>query len=75
MGTQSFYQYLLTLQNPNHHDEIAEFAHNAFLDLAFPKNSQDYHEIADYLELNGSYLPSMTIFDEVWQQYLAQQHH
>ncbi|WP_235720693.1 YozE family protein, partial [Liquorilactobacillus vini] len=31
---------------------------------------QNYQEISNYLELNGSYLPSMTIFDQAWESYL-----
>ena len=67
---QSFYQYLMTLRNPNSLDEIAQFANNAFYDQAFPKQSQVYDELSHYLELNGAYLPSMTIFDQAWEGYL-----
>ncbi|MDF2856939.1 MAG: hypothetical protein K0Q87_2790, partial [Neobacillus sp.] len=37
---------------------------------SFPKIAEDYHEISTYLELNGHYLKSMTVFDEVWQEYI-----
>ncbi|ETA74309.1 YozE family protein [Ligilactobacillus equi] len=69
MRSQSFYQYLMTLRNPHAHDEISQFANNAFFDQAFPKQARTYEEVSEYLELNAGYLPSMTIFDEVWQQY------
>lgn len=52
-------------------DKISTFANDAYDDLAFPKNSSDYHEISLYLELNGHYLDSMTVFDEAWEQYLV----
>ncbi|TXK89761.1 hypothetical protein FVE24_15260, partial [Parageobacillus sp. SY1] len=29
----------------------------------------DYDEISRYLELNGDYLDSMIIFDELWEQF------
>ena len=32
----------------------------------------DYHEISHYLELNATYLPSMSVFDEAWQGYLEE---
>lgn len=67
---RSFYQFLMTQRNADSVDEIAQFANNAFYDQAFPKQSQDYDEISRYLELNGAYLPSMTIFDQAYQQYV-----
>ena len=71
---RSFYHYLLTERDPNKQDPITLFANNAYLDSSFPKQSKDYHEITLYLELNGSYLPSMTIFDEAWERYQQQEY-
>lgn len=68
---RTFYEYLMTLRNPNDHSEIAEFAKNAFLDQSFPKQEKDYHRLSDYLELNGNYLPSMAVFDETYRAYEA----
>ena len=70
MRRQAFYQYLMTQRNPDATDELAQFANNAFYDQSFPKQSDDYDEISQYLELNATYLPSMLIFDELWQKYL-----
>ena len=56
MRRQSFYRYLMSLRD-------------AFYDQGFPKQADDYHEVSDYLEMNASYLPSMSIFDQVWQGY------
>lgn len=67
---RSFYQFLMTLRNPNSHEEVAEFANNAFYDHSFPKQERDYDTISRYLELNGGYLSSMTIFDQAYQMYL-----
>lgn len=72
--TTTFYEFLMSQRNANSHDELATFAANAYLDLSFPKNSNDYHEIANYLELNATYLPSMTVFDDAWQTYQAKFH-
>ncbi|WP_042355386.1 YozE family protein [Bacillus rubiinfantis] len=67
---KSFYHYLLKYRHPEPKDNISKFANDAFDDLSFPKHSADYHELSTYLELNGQYLESMTIFDEAWQLYL-----
>ncbi|WP_412990278.1 YozE family protein [Pediococcus siamensis] len=73
--SKTFYQFLMTQRNPGSYDPIAEFANNAFFDQAFPKQSQDFNEISKYLELNGNYLPSMTVFDDAWQKYLETNTH
>lgn len=67
---QTFYHFLMTQRNDLAYDEISNFAQNASLDQAFPKQATDYHEVTEYLELNASYLPSMDIFDETWQRYM-----
>ena len=69
---ESFYRYLMTKRDPNGVDEISHFANAAFFDQAFPKHSDDYHEISHYLELNATYLPSMSVFDEAWQGCLEE---
>ncbi|MCC7665979.1 YozE family protein [Liquorilactobacillus satsumensis] len=70
MYRKSFYQFLMTERNPNSSDEVAQFANNAFYDQGFPKQADDYETLSQYLELNGNYLPTMTIFDQAWQMYL-----
>ncbi|QGG59376.1 YozE family protein [Loigolactobacillus bifermentans] len=67
--SKSFYTYLMTQRNPMSHDEIAQFADNAFLDQTFPKQATDYDDLSRYLEENAGYLPNMSIFDETYQQY------
>ncbi|EKK21150.1 hypothetical protein B808_497 [Fructilactobacillus florum 8D] len=67
----SFYDYLMTRRNPLDHGAVAEFANNAFFDQSFPKHTNDFATLSQYLEENAGYLPTMTIFDAAWQQYLA----
>jgi uncharacterized protein YozE (UPF0346 family) len=67
---KSFYHFLMKYRHPAPKDAISVFANSAYLDHSFPKTSEDYHEISSYLELNGHYLESLTVFDEAWQQYL-----
>lgn len=69
---KSFYQFLMTQRNPESHDEVAQFAANAFFDEGFPKLDQNYDSLSKYLEENAGYLPSMTIFDEAFQRYQEQ---
>lgn len=68
--TKTFYEYLMTLRDPDNYEEIAQFANNAFFDISFPKRETDFHKLTQYLELNGNYLPNMQVFDDVWQLYL-----
>ncbi|EOH86831.1 YozE family protein [Enterococcus asini] len=67
---KSFYQYLQAIKGPSHKDQEQIFATNASHDIQFPKHSEDYHELSSYLEMNADYLPSMDIFDQVWEKYL-----
>lgn len=66
---KSFYHFLMTYRHPEPKDEISIFANDAYLDHSFPKMSKNYQEISSYLELNGSYLATMTVFDEAWERY------
>ena len=59
----------MTQRDPNNYEPIAQFANNAFFDQSFPKQIGEYEPLSRYLELNGSYLPSMTIFDEAYVLY------
>ncbi|WP_050615295.1 YozE family protein [Bacillus testis] len=66
---KTFYQFLQTYRQPKLIDDITKFANDAFNDHTFPKQSKDYDEISSYLELNGHYLSSMSVFDEAWEKY------
>lgn len=66
---ESFYRFLMTKRNESSNDDIAVFANNAQHDLTFPKQEQDYEKLSEYLELNAGYLPSMSIFDQAFEQY------
>lgn len=67
---KSFYHFLMKFRHPKPKNVISQFANDAYLDHSFPKNSEEYEEISNYLELNGHYLPSMVVFDEAWELYL-----
>lgn len=62
----------MTQRNPEDYEPVAEFANNAFYDQGFPKQETHFDELSNYLEENAPYLPSMTIFDDAWALYQAQ---
>lgn len=66
---RSFYHYLMTLKGPGG-DAETNFANHAAKDIQFPKQSEDYHELSTYLEMNSDYLTNMHIFDALWEKYL-----
>ncbi|MGM7722040.1 YozE family protein [uncultured Metabacillus sp.] len=66
---KSFYHYLMKYRHPKPKDELSKFANEAYQDHSFPKNSESYDEVSSYLEMNGHYLTSMSIFDEAWERY------
>lgn len=67
---RSFYHYLMTLRGPDRHNQEMNFANQASKDIQFPKQSESYHELSSYLEMEADYLAGMDIFDEVWNKYL-----
>ncbi len=67
---KTFYQFLMRYKNIGGKDELSVFANHVFLDHGFPKGSSNYDEISRYLEIEGDYLTSMSIFDKAWELYL-----
>ncbi|MCU9613618.1 YozE family protein [Caldibacillus lycopersici] len=67
---KTFYHFLMTYRNPQGKDDISHFANHAYHDHSFPTRSSDYDEVSRYLELNGDYLSSMTVFDNAWELYV-----
>ncbi|TDW04738.1 YozE family protein [Bacillus badius] len=70
---KSFYHYLMKFREEPPRDELAKFANHAFADHSFPKAADDYDELSRYLEMNGSYLSGMRVFDEAWDRYLEEE--
>lgn len=56
-------------RHPKPKDDMSLFANEAYLDHSFPKDSDNYHQISSYLEMNVDYLKSMSVFDEAWNHY------
>lgn len=66
---KSFYLFIVTYRDPYKNDAQTKFANHVAEDKAFPKQSEDYHELADYLELSGEYAPYMAVFDGLFEVY------
>ena len=68
---KSFYHFLTKFRNDKSKDDLSQFANHSYNDHSFPKYSTDYYELTSYLELNGHYLRSMSVFDEAWELYIG----
>lgn len=67
---RSFYHYVKTLRDPYKKDSVTLFANAVDRDGSFPKQSEDYDELSRYLEVEADYVDSMSVFDEVFLDYV-----
>ncbi|MGY3749460.1 YozE family protein [Vagococcus acidifermentans] len=67
---RSFYHYVQTLKEFSVPNPEAQLAKAISDDSQFPKHSETYHDISDYLENNAYYITNMDLFDELWDKYL-----
>ena len=44
-------------------------AEEIFDDLAFPKQESDFNVLSDYIETEGGYSVSMSVFDDMYEDY------
>ncbi|MFD1706685.1 YozE family protein [Siminovitchia sediminis] len=70
---KSFYHFILKYRQPEAKDPISYFSEEVYKDHSFPKTSTDYAEISDYLELNGEYRSTLSVFDKAWEMYLEEE--
>ncbi|UPM56155.1 YozE family protein [Gottfriedia acidiceleris] len=70
---KSFYHYMMKHRNYKIPNEIGKLADHLFNDHSFPKHSSSYDEISSYLEFDGTFHQSMSVFDEAWNLYLEDQ--
>lgn len=67
MKDASFYHFLLTVRGrPN---EEGAFAEMVYQDLDFPKQETDFNTLSDYIETEGNYTLSMSVFDALFEEY------
>lgn len=67
---RTFYHYLMTYRDPFKKDDATAFANSAYRDHGFPKQDKNYHKVSDYLETQVDYIDSLSLFDDLWDQYL-----
>lgn len=65
----TFYEYLMKFRSPVENDDVTRLANLVFQDRSFPKQSQDYQEVSNYLETSSNFYFKLTIFDEIWRDY------
>ncbi|MBF0780573.1 MULTISPECIES: YozE family protein [unclassified Granulicatella] len=66
---RSFYQFILTYVDPYKKDMHTCFANVVSEDIGFPKHSDQYDEIVNYIELTDIYSQYIQNFDELWEVY------
>lgn len=66
---KSFYHYVQTFRGGEWSDPKVKFAESMFIDLAFPKMSEDFDELSNYIELQSDEYLTIAAFDELWDLY------
>ncbi|MDF2947095.1 MAG: hypothetical protein K0S51_1774 [Bacillales bacterium] len=66
---KSFYHYIVQFRFNLVSNVWSEVADSIYNDHSFPKQSRDFHELSVYLEEYADYVPSMLIFEEMWESY------
>lgn len=66
---KTFYQHLMTFRGKRVPDDKSRLADWAFFDHDFPKHSDDYDELSNYLEWNSPFANALRTFDEIWELY------
>ncbi|MFD1336283.1 YozE family protein [Oceanobacillus iheyensis] len=66
---QTFYQFLMTYRGKLEKDDNSELAEWAFRNHNFPKHSNSYDEISNYLEWNSPFPSATVTFDSLWNEY------
>ncbi|MCM3738913.1 YozE family protein [Oceanobacillus luteolus] len=66
---KTFYQHLMTFRGKRVPDDKSRLADWAFFDHDFPKHSNDYDELSNYLEWNSPFANALRTFDEIWDLY------
>ncbi|CAD2075501.1 sterile alpha motif-like domain-containing protein [Phocicoccus pinnipedialis] len=67
MKDASFYQYMKTRLEEK--SDVSILANHIINDLGYPKFSQDYDEISDYLEKNPYENVKLDTFDKSFSEY------
>ena len=66
---KTFYEFVLTYRGAS--GAKGRFAEAVFNDSMFPRTSSNFHEISEYVEIQGEIDMNTTIFDEIWTDYAS----
>jgi len=67
---RSFYHFAMQYRGiQNKHDARKQLAEAIFRDHGFPKQSVNYNEISEYLEMNSPFPEAIQVFDQLWEEY------
>lgn len=66
---KSFYHFALTYRGGEWSDEKVRFAESMFLDHAFPKMSDSFEELTNYIEFQSDEYLTIGAFDQLWDLY------
>lgn len=67
MKNYSFYQFAMTVRGRK--DDKERLAEQIFEDLAFPRHENDFNTLSDYIETHGDFTLSMSVFDDLYEEY------
>ncbi|QLK86181.1 YozE family protein [Staphylococcus sp. 17KM0847] len=67
MKDTSFYQFALTVRGRR--DDTGALAEMIFQDLDFPKHETQFDVLSEYIETEGNYTLSMSVFDTLYEEY------
>lgn len=68
---QSFYTWLMAQRNPASQTTLAILAELIFADCMFPKHTDNFETISQYLENEADFVFNLSEFDKIWEDYLA----
>lgn len=66
---QSFFEFIKRFEDHDANDPMSRLANAISEDIAFPKQSESFDEISNYLEKSSQYSKMLTIFDDAWRHY------
>ncbi|QDW84587.1 YozE family protein [Staphylococcus pasteuri] len=67
MKNYSFYQFAMTVRGRK--DDKGKLAEQIFEDLAFPRHENGFNELSEYIETHGDFTLSMSVFDDLYEEY------
>lgn len=70
----SFYKYMMQYRGANKSLAERKLADWMYHDHDFPRQSESYDEISQYLEWTSPFNEAIMLFDRLWEDYLESKH-